>query len=83
MSVYKRKDSPHYHYDFQVRGRRFHGSTGRQSRREAEAVERAEREKAKALFRRGPDNAAILTLDDAAGRYWREVGQHHACADET
>ncbi len=35
------------------------------------------------LLKRGPDNAALLTLDDAAGRYWTEVGQHHACSGET
>lgn len=91
ISRHIRKDSPpcrstssqFYHYDFQVRGRRFHGSTGCTSRGEAEALERAEREKAKVLVKRGPDNAALLTLDAAAGRYWNEVAQHHACADET
>ena len=83
MAVYKHKASPYWHYDFQLRRRRFHGSTGRTNKREAEAVERTEREKAKALLKRGPDNAALLTFDDAAGRYWSEVGQHHVCADET
>ena len=29
-----RKGSPFYHYDFQMRGRRFHGSTESKSRRE-------------------------------------------------
>lgn len=83
MSVYKPKNSPFYQFDFQVRGRRFHGSTGRTSRREAEKVETAEREKAKSALKRGPDNTTLLTLDQACGRYWTEVGQHHACANET
>ena len=83
MSVYKPKSSPFFHFDFQVRGHRFHGSTRCANRREAEAIERAEREIARALLKRGPDDAALLTLDDAAGRYWSEVGQHHTCADET
>ena len=47
MSVYKHKDSPFYHFDFQYKGDRFHGSTGCTSRREAEAFERAERDRAK------------------------------------
>ena len=66
MSVYKRQDSPYYHFDFQLRGHRFHGSTGRTSRREAEAVERAEREKAKALLKRNAGNVATMTMDIAA-----------------
>jgi hypothetical protein len=47
MSVYKHKDSPFYHYDFQFKGNRFHGSTGCTSKREAEAFERNERDQAK------------------------------------
>ena len=43
MSVYKPKASPFYHFDFQVRGTRFCGSTGCSDRRQAEAVERAEK----------------------------------------
>jgi integrase len=47
MSVYRDPRSPYWHFDFQWRGRRFHGSTKATTRREAEAVERSEREKAK------------------------------------
>ena len=39
MPVYKRKNTPFYVYDFQVNGRRFYGSTGAKSKREAERVE--------------------------------------------
>jgi AP2 domain len=45
MSVEKRKDSPYWRFDFQYRGHRFRGSTKTADRREAEAVERAERKK--------------------------------------
>lgn len=83
MSVYKPKASPFYHYDFQIRRNRFHGSTGCTSRREAECVERAEKEKARTLLKRGPASAADMTISAAALRYWNEVGQHHACASET
>ena len=83
MSVYRKSRSPFWHYDFWCRGHRFLGSTKCTTRREVEAVERAEREKAK---RRLADLAAARTslrLDDIADRYWIEVGQHHAGADNT
>jgi hypothetical protein len=60
MSVYHPKGSPFY--DFQFRGSRFCGSTGRTSRREAEAVERAERERGRALLKRSLANAADLLI---------------------
>jgi integrase len=52
-------------------------------RREAEAVERVEREKAKRHLAQVRAAATSLKLDDVAGRYWSEVGQHHAGADNT
>lgn len=71
MSVYKPKNSRYFHYDFQLRGERFHGSTGQASRRSAEAVERQRRLEA------GTGTLGIvgqMTLDHAAGRWWAEVG---------
>jgi integrase len=85
VSVYKNRDgrSPYFHFDFQVKGHRFHGSTKQTTRREAEAVERQEREKAKALVKQLAAANSSLRLDDVAERYWQEVGQHHAGADNT
>jgi len=83
MSVYRPKGSPFYHYDFQMRGRRFHGSTGRKSRRDAEAVEQGERERAKELMKIATGGVAALSMNAAAGRYWQEVGRHHADHDGT
>jgi integrase len=83
MSVYRSPRSPYWHFDFQWRGHRFHGSTKRTIRREAEKVEAAEREKAKALVAQTQAARTSLRLDDVAGRYWQEVGQHHAGADGT
>lgn len=40
MSVYKPAKSRFWQYDFQHKGRRFHGSTGVEGKRDAEAVER-------------------------------------------
>jgi integrase len=80
MSVYKPAGTPFYHFDFQCKGDRFHGSTKRTDRREAKAVEKAERERVKHT---APVTNAGMTLDDAAGRYWTEVGQHHTGASDT
>jgi integrase len=81
MSVYRPKGSPFYQFDFWWRGHRFHGSTKRTSRREAETVEREERERARQRASRGA--TASLQVDDVAGRYWSEVGQYHAGKDNT
>ncbi|MBX9823530.1 MAG: site-specific integrase [Xanthobacteraceae bacterium] len=83
MSVYRPKGSPFYHFDFQWRGHRFHGTTKRTSRREAETVERNERERAKQQAAQSKAAITSLQLDDVAGRYWTEVGQHHAGAANT
>ncbi|MCK1507200.1 site-specific integrase [Bradyrhizobium sp. 18] len=81
MSVYKHKDSPFYHYDFQLKGHRFHGSTGATNKREAEAFERARRDESKRQVNvaRGPS----ADLEYICDRYWLEIGQHHAGADTT
>ncbi|MFZ3192569.1 MAG: hypothetical protein WA154_05105, partial [Moraxellaceae bacterium] len=72
MSVYKPAKSRFYQYDFRAKGRRFHGSTGVETRRKAEAVERRLRERIAA----GESLEPAMTLDQAAGRWWTEVGQH-------
>lgn len=80
MSVYKPRKSQFWQFDFVQRGRRFHGSTGQTTRRAAEAVERKFRLDA-AEGRLG--EASQLTLDQAAGKYWAEVGQHRGDATDT
>ncbi|AXB75444.1 site-specific integrase [Novosphingobium sp. P6W] len=65
MTVYKPKGKPHYHYDFQFRGRRFYGSTGCDTKRAAETFERRERHRAA-----NPDlQRPPITLDQAASLY--------------
>lgn len=81
MSVYKPKNSPYYHFDFRWRGSRFHGSTGKTARREAEAVEGSERDKLKFAESRGARAGSAMAFDMAAGRYWTEVGQYSAERD--
>jgi integrase len=83
VSVYKDPRSPFYQYKFEVRRNRFYGSTKKTTRREAEEVERDERKKAERLVAQQETARSSLRIDDIAGRYWREVGQHHAGADNT
>lgn len=79
MSVYKPAKSRLWHYDFQLKGVRFHGSTGQTSRRAAEAVERQRRLEA-ATGSMG--EVGQMTLDAACGRYWEEVGIHRGDAED-
>jgi integrase len=83
MSVFKDARSPFWRFDFQCQGHRFFGSTKARTRREAEAVERAEREKAKLTVAQVEAARTSLRLDDVAGRYWLEVGQHTTGAADT
>jgi len=71
MSVYKKARSPYYHFDFVWKGRRFHGSTGCKSRREALAFEaRLRQEVVLPTQSRDP-----ITLDQAAGLYAEHAEQ--------
>lgn len=79
MSVYKPVKSRFWQYDFVLKGRRFHGSTGQENRRAAERVERVYRLEA-AEGRLG--DAAALTLDQAMGRMWAEVWEGTRNADQ-
>jgi integrase len=82
MSVYKRNDSPFYHFDFQVRGVRFYGSTEQTSKREAERFEENERKKAIAAHESKKPLRERMPFSQAVGRYWTEVGMHKPSADE-
>lgn len=72
MSVYLPKTGRFFQYDFQYKGKRYTGSTGVEARRKAEEVEKRIREEV-ALGRF--DDDALMTLDQAAGRWWTEVGR--------
>lgn len=68
MSVYRKGRI--WHYDFVYQGQRFYGSTGQDTRRAAEAVERKKRLEAATGTR---EDAGEMTLDVAASKYWDEV----------
>ena len=71
MSVYKPKGKPHYHYDFQHKGRRYHGSTGCSTKRLAEEFERRERHKAALPQQQRPP----ISVNEAGGLY-QEHAEH-------
>ncbi|MDP0929039.1 site-specific integrase [Paracoccus onubensis] len=73
---YRSKNSRFWHYDFQIRGRRFHGSCGTDDYEEAKAVEAAERVKA----RGSSDITKKFTISQAIGTYWADVCQHQSSA---
>lgn len=73
MSLYKPAKSRFYQYDFRYKGKRYTGSTGVETLRKATEVERKIRgDVALGLH----DDQAGMTLDEAAGQWWAEVGQH-------
>lgn len=73
---FKPKNSKFYHYDFQIRGRRFHGSCGTEDFEEAKAIEAEQRVKA----RNAPQTQGKYTLSEAFGTYWTDVCQHQSSA---
>jgi integrase len=78
VSVYKSPNSPFYLYDFQVRGRRFHGSTKARNEKDAKVIEKQLKLKARAdVELEEKSGQGPMTLDFAAGRYWSEIGEHH------
>jgi integrase len=83
LSVYKRNDSSFYYYDFQLKGHRFHGTTERTARKEAEKFEAVEREKAKTLVKAMKRSKTSLLIDDVACRLWNDSAQHDAAPDAT
>lgn len=83
MSVFIRKDSKDgfYSYDFQHRGQRFSGSTGKASKREARQVEATKLAEAKAQFATSAElYAKEMSLETACARYWQEKAQYEVNA---
>jgi integrase len=83
MSVYRPKKSPFYHYDFQLKGNRFFGSTECTARKDAERFESGERERAKSLLKAMQRSRASLAIDDVADRLWEAKAQYDADSKAT
>lgn len=73
---FRKKGSRFWHYDFQVRGRRFRGSCGTDDYQEAKAVE------AEARFNAKNDKTekGIFTVSQALGTYWNDICQGQSSA---
>ena len=79
MSVYRTPKSTNWQYDFQYRGRRFHGSTGQKTKRAAERVEAQMRaEVALNIKRKKP-----ITLDEATGLYEQKLRKEERWSKST
>lgn len=75
MSVFPRKGTPYYYAEFEISGHRFCRSTKATTRREALKVEKIFRAEETKKLQSG--NQLRLTIDEAFGRYWLEVGERH------
>jgi integrase len=79
MGIYKTSKSPYWQYDFQVRGRRYHGSTALESKRAAEQFVAKLRTEAAMGVHAKPS----ITLDEAFGMWWANKGKHQRTAKTT
>jgi len=79
MSIRKDPRSPYWQFDFQVKGRRFHGSTHCTTKRDAERYE-ANLRRSVAL---GDVDKRPTTLDEAGQAFWEHSGQHDKAAKTT
>lgn len=73
---YRPKASRYWHYDFQLRGRRFCGSTGTQDHATAKGIEAQARVAAAA----DPQVTGRYTLSQALGTYWTDICAHQPSA---
>jgi len=84
MSVYKRKGSDTYRYDFELGGNRFVGDTGTADKRKARKVqERIRRQEQARLDAAKGKSGANMTFGAACTRYMEEVGNFHVNTDTT
>lgn len=70
--IYSTKKSPYWQYDFQVDGVRYTGSTSTESKSAAKEYVRKLRNRIAEGETKKPD----LTVDEAFGLYWDQVGKH-------
>lgn len=78
---FRPKNSRFWHYDFQIRGCRFHGSCGTEDFETAKAVEAEARVAAKTSLTSTP--AGIFILSEALGTYHADVAEHQPSARTT
>jgi integrase len=79
---FRPKNSRFWHYDFQIRGCRFHGSCGTEDFETAKAIEAQARVSAKAAQTAAPA-PGVFTLSEALGTYCADVAEHQPSARTT
>jgi integrase len=77
---FRRPNSPYWHYDFIVRGRRFQGSTQTEQRPIAEAI--VAKIRADAVLQSALGQKPRLTVDEAFIKYWAEDACRLPTADD-
>jgi integrase len=89
MSLVKKPNSPFLHYEFQLKGHRFRGSTGEATRARAQQVEADIRREALAEIAidareiaRGKRPNQPLTLKDVAAEYWEQKAARQVRSDQ-
>lgn len=78
---FRPKGSRNWHFDFQIKGHRFHGSCGTEDFETAKAIEAERRVAAKSQA--STTRKGIFTLDEAIGTYYAEVARHQPSARTT
>jgi integrase len=77
MSLFRDPRSPYWQFEFRIQGYRFFGSSKCTDKRDAAAVEEAEKAKAKILVERlAADARSPMTIERACARWWNEHGRH-------
>lgn len=79
---YKPANSRYWHYDFQIKGRRFHGSCGTENFEDAKAIEAQARVHAKSAAASAAATGTF-TLSEAIGAYYTDIAQHQTSARTT
>ena len=77
---FRPKTSRNWHYDFQIQGRRFHGSCGTEDFAEAKAVEAQARVDARSTIARGAATVGVFTVSEAVGTYITDICRHQPSA---
>lgn len=80
---FRPKNSRFWHYDFQIRGCRFHGSCGTADFEEAKAVEAKARVTARDSLDRKAVQPGVYTLSEALGTYYADIAEHQPSARTT
>jgi integrase len=78
---FRPKGTNYWHYDFQIKGRRFYGSCGTEDFETAKGIEAERRVAAKSQT--SSTRKGVFTLSEAIGTYYAEVACHQPSARTT